>query len=129
MNLQALCFMAHLGRPLDIDLWSFATPDGRGIRTAIDYLVPFWTARQMWPAQQIKPFDASGAVAILRPGLAAVWPGLCGGLLAASGPRPRRAGHIWCFNLPAWYVLLSTKVPRGVSGHANCDGAMRGVTP
>ncbi len=48
MNLNALITLANLGEHVGVDLWSFKTDDGRSIRQAIDYLVPFAGGEQKW---------------------------------------------------------------------------------
>ena len=34
-NLKALAQLADLGRRVDVDLWTYSSPDGRSIRTAL----------------------------------------------------------------------------------------------
>ena len=57
MNLEALVTLADVGRVVDVDLWSYQTDDGRGIRGALEYLLPFATGEKSWPAKQIKDFE------------------------------------------------------------------------
>lgn len=52
-NLHAMATLARLGTHIGIDLWAFETPDGRGIRRAIDWLVPYVDGRQAWPYRQL----------------------------------------------------------------------------
>lgn len=40
LNLEALMNPAMLGGQIDVDLWHYASADGRGIRKAIDYMLP-----------------------------------------------------------------------------------------
>ncbi len=42
-NTQALTELADLAARVDVPLWSFSTPDGRSIRTTIDWLLPYAT--------------------------------------------------------------------------------------
>lgn len=53
-NLEALFLLAHLAEQAEVDLWNFRTDDGRSIRKALDYLIPFATGRTPWPKQDIK---------------------------------------------------------------------------
>jgi Alginate lyase len=52
-NLQGLMTLATLGENLNVDLWNFQTMDGRSIRKALDYLIPFACEQKKWPYQQI----------------------------------------------------------------------------
>jgi hypothetical protein len=49
-NLDGLMLLARLGENVGVDLWSFQTTDGRSIRKALDYLVPFGLGQQKWVA-------------------------------------------------------------------------------
>jgi len=52
-NLEALFAAASLGTNLDLDLWNFETPDKRGVRKALDWLLPFATGAKKWNYGQI----------------------------------------------------------------------------
>jgi Alginate lyase len=52
MNLEGLIILAELGEKAGVDLWNYRTPDGRGIRGALEYLYPFSTGAK-WKHQQI----------------------------------------------------------------------------
>lgn len=47
-NLSAFFTLATLGDRVGVDLWNYVTPDGRGIRRALDYLIHFITDEK-WP--------------------------------------------------------------------------------
>jgi hypothetical protein len=57
LNLRALMLLAtladHVRDEAKIDLWVFATPDGRCIRNAAAYLAPFAAGEKNWPHQQL----------------------------------------------------------------------------
>ena len=55
-NLDGLMQLAWLGDEVGVDLWSFRTPDGRSIRAALDFLLPYATATKKWDYQQIGGF-------------------------------------------------------------------------
>jgi hypothetical protein len=59
MNLDGLMQLARLGDSVGVDLWNFRTEDGRGIRKALDWLVPYASGEKKWTFEQIEPFNAS----------------------------------------------------------------------
>ncbi len=58
MNLSGLFQLARLGDVAGVDLWNAATPDGRSIRKALDYLAPYVGGEKQWTHQQIAPYNA-----------------------------------------------------------------------
>lgn len=57
MNLRGLMQLAILGDEVGVDLWHFATKDGRGIRRAFEYMLPYATGEKKWPREQITEFS------------------------------------------------------------------------
>jgi hypothetical protein len=55
MNLEALCRLAELGRPLGVDLWSYVAPNGASIRRALDYVAPYADTSRQWRGPQVTP--------------------------------------------------------------------------
>jgi hypothetical protein len=67
LNLRALSTLATLAQHVGVDLWHFETADGRSIRKAIDFLVPYLKSPpEPWPYQQIVKFDPAELAPILR---------------------------------------------------------------
>jgi hypothetical protein len=56
-NLDALFHLAKLAEQANVDLWHYKSKDGRCIKAAIDFLVPFLLNEKKWEYKQIKEFD------------------------------------------------------------------------
>jgi hypothetical protein len=65
-NLRAFFDLAALGERLGVDVWGYQTSDGRSLRKALDFLVPFAAGERPWPSPQITPFRASELTELLR---------------------------------------------------------------
>jgi hypothetical protein len=61
-NLEGLMELGDLGEHIGVDLWHFETGDGRSIRRALDYLLPFAAGTKKWEHQQITEFKAQDIV-------------------------------------------------------------------
>ncbi len=70
-NLQALFHLATLGDRVGVDLWRYQTPDGRGVRKALEYVLPYATAGRPWPGQQITKPHLANVRTLLRRAAAA----------------------------------------------------------
>lgn len=66
MNLDGLMQLARLAENVDVDLWSYQTKDGRGIRAALDYLYPYAIEDRPWTHQQIGGFEAKSFFTLMR---------------------------------------------------------------
>ena len=55
-NLDGLMQLAWLGQQAGVDLWDFRTADGRCIRAALDFLLPYAEGKFRWNYQQIGGF-------------------------------------------------------------------------
>ncbi|HZQ92418.1 MAG TPA: alginate lyase family protein [Terriglobales bacterium] len=64
-NLNALVQLARLGEGPGIDLWNARTADGRSLRAALDFLIPFTSGDEKWPYEQIADFHADDIVPAL----------------------------------------------------------------
>jgi hypothetical protein len=54
-NLDAMFSLASMGEKVGVDLWRFTGSDGRGLRRALDYLVPYAAPASSWRYRQITP--------------------------------------------------------------------------
>ena len=52
-NLDGLMLLARLGENVNVDLWNYETRDGRSIRKALEFLIPFYRGEKKWPYQQL----------------------------------------------------------------------------
>jgi hypothetical protein len=65
-NLEALFALATMGQHADVDLWNYKTVDGRGIRKAVDFLLPYAPGTQKWPYPEHDEIKYWEFVPILR---------------------------------------------------------------
>jgi hypothetical protein len=71
MNLGGFVQLAKLGVYCRVDLWNFETSDGRSIRKAIDYMVPFIGDLKKWKYEQISNIEEAVPSLLRTIGLAA----------------------------------------------------------
>src|SRR5437762_1130748 len=57
MNLRGLIDLAQLADQVGVDLWHFQTADGRSIRRALDFLLPYALGEKKWTYKQINEFN------------------------------------------------------------------------
>lgn len=57
MNTDGMFTLAVLAERVGVDLWNFRTGDGRSIRAALDYLLPFALGKSAWETPEIKGFE------------------------------------------------------------------------
>ena len=65
-NLDGLMTLAELGERVGVDLWHYRTPDGRGIRRALEYLYPFAVGEAKWPHQQLGGWEPEALFPLMR---------------------------------------------------------------
>jgi hypothetical protein len=70
-NLEAFFALATLGDRVGVDLWRFETKDGRGIRKALDWLIPYAAGEKKWDYEQIRPLRYGSLAPLLRRAAAA----------------------------------------------------------
>jgi len=57
MNLRGFLHLVKLGNNVGVSLWNFETGDGRSIKGALDYLMPFALHQKDWEHQQLGHMD------------------------------------------------------------------------
>ena len=65
-NLGGLMSLATLGERVGVDLWNFETNDGRSIRRAFEFLLPYGTREKKWDYQQLGGWSSDGFIPLLR---------------------------------------------------------------
>ena len=66
-NLEALFALATIAGHAGVDLWHYQTRDGRCIRKALDFLLPYVEERsKKWPYEQIKASEPAEFAPLLR---------------------------------------------------------------
>ncbi|MEW6158574.1 MAG: alginate lyase family protein [Verrucomicrobiota bacterium] len=65
-NLQGLMTLARLAEHAGVDLWNFETADGRSLRQALEYLLPFGLGEKPWPHPQINGFSERAIHPLVR---------------------------------------------------------------
>jgi hypothetical protein len=58
-NLSAMTTLARLGESVDVDLWSYESPDGRSMRRAMDFVTPYLVGEREWQHEQIEDLKFS----------------------------------------------------------------------
>jgi hypothetical protein len=66
MNLDGLMLLARLAENVGVDLWTYQTRDGRGIRYALEYLYPYAIEDRKWTFQQIGSFEGKSFFPLMR---------------------------------------------------------------
>jgi hypothetical protein len=64
-NLEALISLAVLGEHLGINVWDFSTSDGRSLKLALDFVIPYFN-NGTWPYKEITSENESGFAYYLK---------------------------------------------------------------
>jgi len=65
-NLTGLMSLAAMAERVDVGLWTYQSRDGRSIRKAIDFLLPYAMGEQRWPYPQISGWKPDILYPVLR---------------------------------------------------------------
>lgn len=66
MNTRGLLNLAAIAAIVDVDLLNYSTRQGQGIKSAIDWLIPYASGEKDWIWQQITDLDNSSYIEIFR---------------------------------------------------------------
>jgi hypothetical protein len=66
MNLQGYFLAGRLAENCHIDLWHYQTKEGKDIKLALDWLLPYLKDGKKWDHEQIEKFDYRETVRILK---------------------------------------------------------------
>jgi Alginate lyase len=108
-NLSGLMSLARLGEHVGVDLWNYKTSDGRSIRAALDFLIPFGIGAQKWPYQQIEGFSSNALHPLLRRAAAKYPDGPYRQLLTKLPPTDLSGRSILLFPQPKSAPRLNVK--------------------
>jgi hypothetical protein len=82
-NLEAMSTICQILSTPEDDLWTFELPDGRGMRKALEYMVPFVRDKKTWPLKPDVMYDREwpmrqssllfGGLALGRPEYIELW--------------------------------------------------------
>ncbi|MBB6051613.1 alginate lyase family protein [Armatimonas rosea] len=64
-NLTAMCALADYAQQVGVDLWSYKTADGRSLRGALEYLLPFAEGSKPWPHENDPTHKVEGSKLVL----------------------------------------------------------------
>ena len=56
-NMSAMAVLGRIGEQVDVDLWKYESPDGRSLRRALDFVMPYLAGEKEWPHEQIEEID------------------------------------------------------------------------
>lgn len=59
-NLRAFITLARVGDQLGVNIWDYSSPDGRSIKKAIDYFIPYVEGAIPWSHEQIVLYHEPG---------------------------------------------------------------------
>ena len=65
MCLEAWFTTATLAEQVKVNIWDYATPDGRSIKKALDWLLPYALGEKEWTYKQIHPYSQSKLYTLL----------------------------------------------------------------
>jgi hypothetical protein len=101
-NLEALSQLATLGNHVGVDLWSYQTADGRSIRRALDFLVPYIGGATPWLYPQTASINFFAETAPLLARAAKAYPDGSYGQVLAQLAKGQKELPLLKLRLGAW---------------------------
>lgn len=65
-NLLAFACIARFGKELGVDVWGYKNLKGASLKSAMKFMLPYYSGAKSWPFQQIHPFDFSSASLLIN---------------------------------------------------------------
>ena len=96
-NLEALVLLARLGDGVGLDLWSFATNDGRSLRAALRHVAPYVDPAKAWLKEDLDHADRDRVPPLLAEGILHGNEASLRELITrfAATPRPTERWRLW----------------------------------
>ncbi len=66
MNLWGFIQIAKMAEKVNIDLWKYETPDGKNLKKAVDWLIPYIQKEKKWSFKQIKKMTYDDTIDIMK---------------------------------------------------------------
>lgn len=66
MNLEGYFLVAQLAENRNINLWKYETKEGKNMKKCVDWMLPYLKKEKKWEYEQIKDFEYSETVRILK---------------------------------------------------------------
>lgn len=63
--LEAVNLSAIMGAKVGVDVWGYVADNGRSMKMAVDYALPYYQEPETWPHMQINPFSQGRGATIL----------------------------------------------------------------
>ena len=128
-NLDGMAAVAWILSGSEENLWEYSLPDGRGLKKAVEFMIPFIKDKESWPFQRdvlhweeqpgLQPFILFASLAYNRPDYFGIWRSLDADYPSDESRR----------NLPLKNVLLWTGLPDPLADNTYMNPVIPGFNP
>jgi hypothetical protein len=66
MNLNGFFELARLAEHVNVDLWNYVSSDGKGLKKAFTWMLPYASGQKKWEHRQIKPIRSDAFVSMAK---------------------------------------------------------------